>query len=229
MKSIILAGIGLASMAIVLVAEPGGLQKIIRKDGKVLAISNGNAAPFHKPVVFPGEVLVNTNGQFTVQKGKIRELKEGQTLTADGVLHNPDGSVAPVIDHITVRGGRVFIVKDGEPTPLVQNFPLADGSVISPADATIRGHGKIRRLLDGHLLKLDGTPLKAQDTVGMQKGKVFVFKDGTRLELQPAQIMVMSDGTRVHGNGTVIAPDGKTRNLKEGDTLLVEGPTLSQR
>ena len=226
----LLAGIGLGITLAILTANAAVPEKVTKKDGKALAIDkSGQGVPFEKPISFPGEVMVNTNGQFTVQKGKVRELKEGQTLTADGVLHNSDGSVAPVIDHIAVRGGRVLVIKDGEAAPLTQNLPLPDGSVISPADATIRGHGRIQRLLDGHLLKLDGTPLKAQDTVGMQKGKVFVFKDGTRLELQPAQIMVMSDGSRVQGNGTVTSRDGQIRTLKEGDTLLVEGPALSRR
>ena len=226
MKRILLAGVGLAlGFWNIVGAESALPEKVLKKDGKVLAVVKGQAVPFAKPILFPGEVLVNTNGQFTVAKGKVRELKEGQALTADGVLFNPDGSVAPVIDHIAVRGGRVFVVKDGEPAVLSQNIPLAAGGVLGP-DATIRSPGKIQRLLDGHLLKLDGTPLKAQDTIGMQDGKVYVHKDGGRYQLQPAQIMVMNDGTRVQGNGTVTSRDGKTRTLKEGELLLVEGPVL---
>jgi hypothetical protein len=229
MKRILLAGVALAvGLLNVVGAESAVPDKISKLGGKVVAMAKGQAAPFEKPILFPGEVLVNTNGQFSVAKGKVRELKEGQTLTADGVLFNPDGSVGPVFDHVVVRGGKVLVVRDGEGAPLTQNMQLATGGVLAP-DATIHTPGKILRLLDGHMLKLDGTPLKSQDTIGMQNGKVFVVKDGARYELPPTQIMVMNDGTRVQGNGTVTARDGRVRTLKEGELLLVEGPVLSRR
>ena len=229
MKRVLLAGMGFGLFLLIAQAAEQPLpEKVIKQDGKVLAVSGGKAAPFEKPIAFPGGVLVSTNGQFTVKKGKVRELKEGQALTAEGVLFNPDGSVAPVTDHIVVRGGKVLVVKDGEPSPLTQNIRLPNGAVLT-TDATIRSGGRIQRLLDGHLLTLEGKPLQAQDTIGMQKGKVFVFKDGARIELQPAQMIVMNDGTRVYGNGKVVGRDGRTQILKEGDLLLVEGPTLSLR
>jgi hypothetical protein len=152
-------------------------------------------------------------------------LKEGQALTADGVLYNPDGSVSPVVDHITLRGGRVLIVKDGEPAPLTENMNLADGSVLS-ADGTIRTGGRIRRLLDGNVLTLEGAPLQAKDTINMKNGKVVIHKDGAQYNLASGQIMVMNDGTRVQGNGTVTYRDGKMKNLKDGESLIVDGAVL---
>lgn len=223
MKRILIAGMGLFLCLLnAFSAENAAPERVTKKGGKVLAIVSGQSGPLTKPVLFPGDVLVNTNGTFTVKKGKARELKEGQTLTADGVLHNPDGSVTPVVDHVTLRGGRVLVVKDGEPALLTQNMTLPDGSVLR-VDGTIQTGGRIRRLLDGNVLTLEGAPLQAKDTINMKDGKVFVFKDGAQYNLQPAQIMVMNDGTRVQGNGTVTYRDGKVRSLRDGDALVVEG------
>ena len=208
-------------------ADSVAAERVMKKDGKVLATSGGQSGVLTKPVLFPGDVLVNTNGTFTVKKGKLRELREGQTLTMDGVLYNPDGSVTPVVDHITMRGGRVYVVKDGDAAPLTQNMALPDGSVLR-VDGTIQTGGRLRRLLDGNVLTIEGTPLQAKDTINMKDGKVFVFKDGAQYNLQPAQIMVMNDGTRVQGNGTVTSRDGKVATLKNGDALVVDGAILAK-
>ena len=226
MKRILLLSVGLfLGVFHASSAQGPAPERVLKKDGKVLAVVGGQTVALAQAVAFPGDVVVNTNGSFTVKKGKKRELKEGQALTADGVLYNPDGSVSPVVDHITLRGGRVLVVKDGEPAALTQNMTLADGSVLS-TDGVIRTGGRLRRLLDGNVLTLEGAPLQSKDTINLKDGKVVIHKDGAQYNLPPAQIMVMNDGTRVQGNGTVTFRDGKVKTLKEGDTLVVEGAVL---
>jgi hypothetical protein len=79
------------------------------------------------------------------------------------------------------------------------------------------------RLQDGELYRLNGTPIPPKDTVKMKNGRVVVQKSGTLIPLAPVQMMGMSDGTRVHGSGMVQKPDGSSIQLREGQTILVEG------
>lgn len=191
--------------------------------GAVLYPDQGKLVEATNSVSIVGDILVRTNGMFTVKKGKDRQLKEGQTIGSDGMITSPDGSVVPVVDHLTVKNGRVQVVKDGDGTPLGGEYTLPDGSRISP-DGSVKGRdGRLRRLLDGQLMKLDGTSLPTTDTVSLQDGKVILFKDGGRLEMRRGQIMAMSDGSKVNGDGFVIRANGSKVTLKEGETLKLPG------
>jgi hypothetical protein len=50
-----------------------------------------------------------------------------------------------------------------------------------------------------------------------------VQKDGSTLSLRPDQSIMMSDGTKVMGNGVVIWRDGNAATLIEGQVLVIEG------
>ncbi len=216
-------------MLVCSVAAGAEIDKVLKKDGKVLMVQDGKTGPLNQNVSFASDVKVTTNGFITIANGKERELKEGQILTKDGLLYNADGSVSPVIDHITMRNGRVYVVNNGQAAPLVQNMVLPNGSVVS-TDGTLRmPGGRMVRLLDGHVLKLDGSPLGAKDTVSLMDGKVVIQKDGGLIKLAPSQRITMNDGTQVYGNGTVISRDGRAVAVKEGETITLEGPVLSAR
>jgi hypothetical protein len=149
-------------------------------------------------------------------------------IDAQGMLTSPDGSVVPVFDHITLRRGRVQIVTDGEIKLLSGEHALPDGAKVL-ADGTIRRRGALQRLLDGQLLKLDGSAVAVTDTISMTGGKVVLFKDGGRVDVRRGQVIMMSEGTKVNGDGTVIRPDGNRVILKEGDTLKIQGVASARR
>jgi hypothetical protein len=210
-------------------AEQPVVDRVTFKSGKVLAPVEGKLTETTTDVSLANSVVVKTNGVFTVGKGKARQLREGQTIDAQGMLTSPDGSVVPVFDHIVRRGGQVQISTDGEAKPLTGEYRLPDGSKVL-ADGSLRtADGRLQRLLDGQLLKLDGSAVASTDTISMTGGKVVLFKDGGRVELRRGQLMVMSDGTRVTGDGAVAKPDGTKVTLKEGDTLKVPGVIAPRR
>jgi hypothetical protein len=189
----------------------------------------GKSVAATKDVVFPGDIVVKTNGAFKVSGGKVRQMREGQTIDAQGMLSSPDGSVVPVFDHITLRSGRVQIVKDGEGKPLTGEYALPNGTKVL-ADGSIRGPGgAMRRLLDGQLLRMDGSAVGVTDTISLTGGKVVLFKDGGRVEVRRGQVISMSDGTRVSGDGSVVRPDGSRVTLKEGDTIKIPGVVSARR
>src|SRR5262245_3320561 len=103
-----------------LVAAPA-VEKVVKQGGQVQVVQDGKLAPMTEPVSFSNNIKVDTNGVFSVANGKERKLEEGQTLTAEGMLYSPNGSLVPVFDHYVLKGIRVQLVKDGQSTPLNQN------------------------------------------------------------------------------------------------------------
>ncbi len=203
--------------------ESGGVERVTRKDGKVMIVKGGSSAPLEKEITLPHDIKVMTNGTFTVKGGKSRELKEGQVLNKDGTLLNTDGSIMPVMDHVTLKNGRVVLVKDGESATVDKELVLGNGTRVAPDGTVTAKDGRRTRLLDGQLLELGGAVLPAKDTITLQNGKVMVQKDGSMLSVQPGQTLMMSDGTKVFGDGTILLKDGKKVTLSEGQILTVEG------
>ncbi len=203
--------------------ERQSVTSVTFKEGKVLIPSGDKSVEATNEVVLPGEIVVNTNGVFTVKNGKERQLREGQTIGADGMLVSPDGSVVPVTDHLLMKAGRVYLVRDGESAPLPREFALPDATRVTPDGIIRERDGKYRRMLDGQLLKLDGLSLPTTDTASLRNGRVVLYKDGGRVELRPGQAIAMSDGTRVNGDGTVVRPNGTMARLREGEILKIPG------
>ncbi len=192
-----------------------GDKALLRRDGAWL--------PLTREMTLREGIEVFTNGTFQVKQGKTRLLKKGQILRVDGNLLNADGSIIPVIDHIAMSG-KVTVYRDGEAEALVGPLTLPDGSLINPDGSYTRPRGQRSRLVDGQLLTLDGVTLAGLDTVTFCNGKVIVYKAGTLITLRsPEEIMGMSDGNHVKGNGVITAQDGKITQLSEGQTITVEG------
>jgi hypothetical protein len=100
---------------------------------------------------------------------------------------------------------------------------LTNGMTINPDGYGSGFPGGRNRLMDGQLFRLNGTTIPCKDTVTMKNGQVIVQKDGSQIPLAKIQIMGMNDGTRVSGNGTIQKHDGKIIQLREGQTILIDG------
>lgn len=199
------------------------VDQVRNEAGKLIAVADGKTFTPTNTVSMPFKIKVMTNLTFTVNQGSPRKLTEGQILKKDGTLQSPDGSLTPVMDHITQKDGRVIIYKDGQAKPLEGEHILGDGSRVSADGTYVDQSGHSTRLLDGQLIRLDGSTFPATDTATLRSGKVVIQKDGSLITLRPNQTMMMSDGTKVKGDGTVIDKDGNTSQLTEGKVLRIEG------
>jgi hypothetical protein len=191
--------------------------------GKVMIDVGGKVAPAERTVLLPNSIKVMTNGTYRVAGGKVRTLKEGEVIDKEGLLLSADGTIMPVIDHITMKNGKLLLVTDGDAQPLAKEFAFPDASKIVP-DGTLRtSNGKIRRLLDGDWITLTGKFIASRDSVTLQQGTVVVQKDGGKLKLRPDQTIMMNDGTKAFGNGKVIFRDGSELTLDEGQVVILDG------
>jgi len=217
------AVLGLAYQS-VRAADSTAVKSVQFKKGAVLvSLESGDTQTATNEITLPESIKVMTNGAFTVNGGKKRNLKEGQILGADGNLTGPDGTVEPVADHVVLRGGRLRLVKDGESQQATSEVRLGDGTRIRPAGTITGTDGRIRRMLDGQICKFSGESIASTDTVTVKYGKVVLQKDGGRVTLKPGQTIMMSDGTKVSADGTILKPDGTRSKVGEGEILKLPG------
>lgn len=199
------------------------IEKVQFKQSQMHLCRAGVFSPMQKEVLFPNEITIRTNGTFRVKQGQERRLQEGQALGSDGMLLSPDGSIAPVIDHVAIGAGQVRQIKDGQSAPLTADLTLANGAQITPGAYHISPSGTRTRLLEGQMFSLDGQPIPAKDTVLLQDGRVLVQKDGTQFIVEPGRNLMMNDGTKVLGDGTLHYRDGRTRKLSPGEVATLDG------
>jgi hypothetical protein len=61
----------------------------------------------------------------------------------------------------------------------------------------------------------------SQDHILMQGGRIMIMRNG---EMKPMnEEITMPDGTKVSIEGMVLMPDGTTRMMAEGETMLLQG------
>ncbi len=127
--------------------------------------------------------------------------------------------------------GRVLVRRDGLDDILTQNIVLSNHMVITPHAVCHYPVGSPARLTDGQLFRLDGTVIHSQDAATLRNGRVIVQKDGTIFTLriqQPVQIFALYKLARAQADGLIMYSDGKTILLREGQTVLIEGPPSRQ-
>jgi ribosomal protein L21 len=199
------------------------------KGGKVFAAAGREMTPLTNSLALNPEITVLTNATFTVGSGTARPLAEGQMLSNDGRLMSPNGKLELVYDHVTTELGQVIVVRDGKRSPVNAPLTLPGGTVVQPDGWVTPSGGKRSRLLDGQVLRLDGKQSETEDTITLRRGEVVVQKDGARLTVARSSTMVMSDGTKVYGNGRVVYRDGREEKLTEGQIIVVEGAASNRR
>ena len=214
---------------LIFAAPPSAPERVQFKADHVYVWPDGQILAAPDEVKLPFDIVVQTNGAFTVKGGKQRQLHEGESLGADGMLTKSDGTIVPVMDHVTFNRGRVVVVKDGEASELTSVLKLGDGTTIAPDGQITPRVGSPRRLLDGELFRLEGGSLPARDSVTLQNGRVSVQKDGSKIEVEPGRSITMNDGTKVFGDGTVVKFNGEKLKLTEGQILTLEGVVTRPR
>lgn len=230
MKTLKFTGLGLLASFTLVGAPMTGVEKVQLTDSKVFAWRNGTVVQAKTEIALPFEILVQTNGTFTVNRGKVRRLEEGDILGNDGMLLKPDGSILPMMDHITMNRGQVLRSEDGDAASPRNSIQFKDGTTLQPDRKIISPQGTASWLADGELLTPEGGTLPARDTITMQNGRVMVQKDGTMLALDPARSITMNDGTKVLGDGTVIGfLTGTQTKLAEGQVHVIEGIVVHRR
>lgn len=210
-------------------AVPEAAERVRFADGKTWVWQAGAPSLCVSAVAMPFDILVETNGTYTVAGGRVRQMLDGEILGADGMLLRPDGQIVPVIDHITMNRGRVMVMRDGDFQPLSETARLGNGMFVQADGKVITASGSSRRLLDGELLQFRGGALPARDTITVHDGQVMVQKDGTMILLGAGRTIMMNNGTKVFSDGSFVDFAGQRFHLQDGDIQVIEGVLVRPR
>jgi hypothetical protein len=209
--------------------SPKSVEKVLMKENQVWEGQGITLVPAVTNVIVANCAEVKTNGAFTVNNGKERQLLEGQIINSDGTLLSPDGSIMPIIDHIAMKEGKVLLIKDGKASVVSQTYTLGDGCQVQPDGFLVDKSGRRFKLLDGQLLKLDGAYLPVKDTALLRNGQVTVHKDGSLIPVGSSSNIMMNEGTKIYGDGRVVSRSGDKSRLIEGQVLILEGVVTRNR
>ena len=215
---------GSCALTFALLAQEVTFDSVVAKDSKSYGRKSGQDTELTNTVTFTGSIVINTNATFKVGEGVERSLKDGQVLSSDGRLTDIDGSISPVLDHVTKKNNAMIVVKDGVVSPLTAPLTLGDGSTVSP-DGYQTINGARRFIVDGQIIQLNGQKIAAVDSATIQNGQVIVQKEGQSYKVAASSSITMNDGTRIFGNGRVRKLNGTEVMLKEGEILRIEGVT----
>ncbi len=76
-------------------SAPAVVERVQMKAGQVVISPGEEVLQAPNRLQLPFNIVIETNGTFTVGSGKVRTLQEGETLGADGMLTKPDGTDWP--------------------------------------------------------------------------------------------------------------------------------------
>ena len=200
-----------------------GVEHVVFNEGQVWAIQGGTADLLKKDLELPHNILVSTNGTFRVGTHSPRPFVEGQILGADGMLLSPNGRIEPVLDHIGLDAGKTVSSVNGNDGLVNQDISLGPDKKLTTDRALVGNDRSWMRVIDGMLFTPDGKSIPAVDTISLQKGKVVVQKEGTQIVVGFGRSIMMNEGTKVFGDGTVISRDGTTTQLTEGQIITIQG------
>jgi hypothetical protein len=215
---------GTCALTFALLAQEVSFDSVAAKGGKSYGRKSGQDTELTNAITFANSIVINTNATFKVGSGAERSLRDGQVLSNDGRLTDTDGSISPVLDHVTKKANAIKVVKDGVATALTSPLTLGDGSIVSP-DGYLTVKGTRKFIVEGQIIQLSGEKIEAVDTATIQGGQVIVQKDGQSYKIARSSSMTMNDGTRIFGTGRVRKFNGEELTLKEGEIMRIEGVT----
>ena len=133
-------------------------------------------------------------------------------------------------DGFMMKNGQLLITENNRTRPVVDDVQLYDGSVVRPDGTVIIPNDPRTTLHEGDTMSFGGTITRAAtgtvemtaDGVIMKDGQIMIHSDG-RTSLMNKDYVLLDDGTKVAKDGTIIAPNGHTNVLKDGDEILMNG------
>jgi hypothetical protein len=124
---------------------------VAMKEGKVIAVRDGEADTLTEAMVFPNKLTISPDGMCAYPDGNRMRLVDGQ-------LFRLDGTAILAKDTVTLKNGRVVVQKSGKLITLLpdQIVGMNDGTRIQ-GDGTIhRRDGSIIPLQEGKTVTVEG-------------------------------------------------------------------------
>jgi hypothetical protein len=204
------------------------LDGVMMKDGKMMAVKDGNLSALDSGLDLTSGDKVSTDGTVTRKDGSTLMLREGEMINMDGSMMRRKDELM-TMDGATMRNGKAMRNDGGKLVPLDKDMVLSNGSKIG---------------MDGTVTMKDGTKISLKDgeTMG-SKGDIVIAKadlimdgiynrDGQMTALEKGKLktidsdVTLPNGSTVSKEGYIMTKDGNKLLLRDGDFISMQGDII---
>ena len=145
----------------------------------------------------------------------------------DGLKGNPSKMPAKGLamkkDNITMKDGKMMVMKDGKVTPMEQPMKMENGTMVMMDGTLVMKDGTTMKMADDDMITMDGN-LTKRDRLMLKDGKMVVVKDGKSAPMEME--MTLENGSKVMMDGTVVMKDGTTKKIADTEMILMDGKIM---
>ncbi len=216
------------------------LDHVLFKEGKLFIIKDAESSLLTKEITLSDGSKILKTGHVIKPNGSKLQMHEGQRIALTGEElpdEKPEETTNPDKNYLTVLRGRVWLVTDGKPSLLKEDYNIKgkmivkqDGLVIKSDGGKIQLKENDRLSLDGVLIPIDKRPLAGQlpnEYYIMKLNKMWIVRDGKPTKLE--NDVVTNDGVKVLMDGTIVKKDKQRFTLKEGEKVDTKGELLGAK
>jgi hypothetical protein len=216
---------------------------IIKKDGLLYLLKDGKLTVLNEDYVLDTTRITVNGIVVTGTKQQKFIMREGDVVGLDGKLMLATTPCAEgsknkksrfVLDHVTFKQGKVFIIKDAETSLLTNDITLTNGSKILKIGQVVKPNGSRILMHEGQRIALTGDELpdeKPEESVNSDKnyltmlhGRMWLVTDGKPATLK--EDYNINNKMVVKTDGIVLKTDGSKFLLKEKDRISFEGQLI---
>ena len=216
------------------------LDHVTFKQGKVFIIKDAESSLLTNDITLGNGSKILKTGQVVKPNGSKILLHEGQRIALTGEElpdEKPEETVNPDKNYLTMLHGRMWIVTEGKPATLKEDYNINNKMVVKTDGLVLRSDGSKfllkendRISFEGQLIPIDKRPIPGQlpnEYYIMKMGKMWSVIDGKPTKLEKE--ITTKEGTKVMTDGTIIKKDKKKILLKENEKVDGKGEILSTR
>jgi hypothetical protein len=138
---------------------------LVMKNGKMMEIKNGKEAPMIKEVLMPNWDKVMVDGTIEKSNGTKYAMKEGERVNMEGEMMSKintgftptaANTTAGGSDCITMKNGKMCMIKAGKELPMAKEVLMPNGSKVMTNGAVLTKDGKIVVMKEGDKVDMSG-------------------------------------------------------------------------
>lgn len=145
-------------------------EHVLMKDGKVMLIKDGKMVMMYEDMTMANGTVVSSDGTIKTKDGKTRMLLNGDIIDMKGKITSKKvkedrwvKNHKKMKDHVTMKGGKMMLMKKGELFIIDKNMKLSNGTVVTPNGTINLIDGSSMRMKNGDQIFMDGKVRQKRD------------------------------------------------------------------
>jgi hypothetical protein len=140
---------------------------VMMKNGKMIQVKDGREIPLTAEVLLADWSKVQPDGTIIKENGQKIQLKEGERINMDGVMMSKvntgyTGNATANTDCITMKGGKMCIIKSGQTLPMTKEQILPNGTKVMTNGTIVKKDGKTITMKEGDKVDMKGEYMPKQ-------------------------------------------------------------------